>query len=145
MKKIVVIYYSGTGNTEAMAEAVVSGIENSGSEVEVNMLNVSEASIDDVKNADAVALGCPSMGDEVLEEVEMEPFVESISEEVSGKPVVLFGSYDWGNGEWMEKWEVRMMGYGAVLADSGLIVNLQPDEEALEKCNQLGSTLVAAL
>lgn len=143
--KIAVIYWSGTGNTEAMAEAVVSGIKDSNSDIEVNLLRVEDASLEDVQQADALALGCPSMGAEVLEESEMEPFIESISDDVGGKPIVLFGSYDWGAGEWMESWEMQMMGYGAILAATGLIVHLEPDDEALAQCNELGSTLVASL
>ncbi len=145
MKKIVVVYWSQTGNTEAMAEAVALGVKNNELEVDVSLLNVADATVEDIQSADAIALGCPSMGAEVLEESEMEPFVESISDAVSGKPVVLFGSYDWGNGEWMENWQDRMTNYGAILVADGLIVNLQPDDEALAQCYELGSTLAAAL
>lgn len=145
MKNVVVVYWSQTGNTEAMAEAVALGIKNNDLEVNVTLINVADATVDDIETADAIALGCPSMGAEVLEESEMEPFVESISDVVSGKPVALFGSYDWGNGEWMENWQDRMTNYGAILVADGLIVNLQPDDEALAQCNELGSTLVAAL
>lgn len=139
MKKITVIYWSGTGNTEMMAKAVVKGAQASGSEVK--LLTVDQASLDDVVNADGIALGCPSMGAEVLEEEEMEPFVESIKEVVSGKSVVLFGSYDWGNGEWMKDWETRMEGYGANLVDEGLILQLEPTDEGLELCKALGIKL----
>jgi flavodoxin I len=145
MKKVTVVYWSSTGNTQAMAEAVVDGIKGSGSDIEVSLLNVSEASITDVVDADGIALGCPSMGAEVLEESEMEPFVEDISGVIAGKPLVLFGSYDWGTGEWMENWHNRMVDAGAILLTSGLIVNLEPDEEAIKKCEELGSTLVASL
>ncbi|MCP6429303.1 hypothetical protein NL523_28720, partial [Klebsiella pneumoniae] len=81
-----------------MAKAVAEGAQNENTEV--SLLSVSESSIEDVINADAVALGCPSMGAEVLEELEMEPFVLSIEGVISGKPLALFGSYGWGNGEW---------------------------------------------
>lgn len=145
MKYISVIYWSGTGNTEAMAEAVVKGIVNSEEDVDVKLIRVEDATVLDVQDADAVALGCPSMGDEVLEESEMEPFVDSVLSDLAGKPVALFGSYDWGNGEWMEKWETQMMGCGAILVASGVIANLAPDDEALEQCEELGSTLVASL
>lgn len=139
MKNVAVIYWSGTGNTEAMAHALVEGVAIE--ETKVTLLNVSEAKIENVANADAVALGCPSMGAEVLEESEMEPFVESISEAVKGKPIALFGSYGWGNGEWMNDWQDRVEGYGARLIADGLIINGSPDEEGLKKCKDLGGLL----
>ncbi|WP_315121683.1 flavodoxin [uncultured Clostridium sp.] len=139
MKNIVVVYWSGTGNTEAMANALVEGARIE--EAKVTLLNVSEAKVEDVANADAVALGCPSMGSEVLEEGEMEPFVESISEAVKGKQLALFGSYGWGNGEWMIDWQARMIEYGAELVADGLIINESPDEEGLEQCRNLGESL----
>ncbi len=139
MKKVAVIYWSGTGNTEAMAEAVAKGAKGEG--VEVSLQSVSDATIADVTNADAVALGCPSMGLEVLEEAEMEPFVESLQGEIKDKPMVLFGSYGWGNGEWMEDWEVRMKSYGANLVADCLILNETPDAEGLNQCEALGKAL----
>lgn len=142
MKKIVVIYWSGTGNTEAMAVAVAEGAKQENSEV--SLLNVAEASIDDVKNADAIALGCPSMGAEVLEEEEMEEFVSSLEGNVSGKSVALFGSYGWGNGEWMQDWVTRMQNYGANVLGEGLIIMGTPDSQGIEKCNVLGSELSKA-
>lgn len=139
MKNIVIIYWSGTGNTEAMAVALAEGAQNEG--FEVLLKSVDSASIEDVKEADGVALGCPSMGAEVLEESEMEPFVESIAEVVSGKKLALFGSYGWGNGEWMEDWQERMEQYGANLVDDGLIINEAPDEEVLQQCRELGKKI----
>ncbi|CQR72353.1 Flavodoxin [Sporomusa ovata DSM 2662] len=139
MKKIVVIYWSGTGNTEAMAKAVAEGAQNENTEV--SLLSVSESSIEDVINADAVALGCPSMGAEVLEELEMEPFVLSIEGVISGKPLALFGSYGWGNGEWMQDWVQRMQGSGAKVLGEGLIIMETPDHQGLDKCKVLGSNL----
>ncbi|ABR47327.1 flavodoxin [Alkaliphilus metalliredigens QYMF] len=141
MKKITVIYWSGTGNTEMMAEAIAEGAKSNGAEV--NLLNVANATKEDVFNADAVALGCSSMGAEVLEEEEMEPFVESLMDErLKGKPVALFGSYDWGDGEWMRDWDGRMKEYGADLVREGLIIQLTPEDEGLEECRQLGKKLV---
>ncbi|MDO5725893.1 MAG: flavodoxin [Tissierellia bacterium] len=133
MKKV--IFWSGTGNTEAMAEAICEALDDA------ELLEVGDATVDDVANADAIAFGCPSMGDEVLEESEMEPFIESIEDAVKGKPIILFGSYDWGNGEWMEDWEERMKGYGAELVAPGLIVNLEPSDEDLEACKELAKKL----
>ncbi|SHF21322.1 flavodoxin [Alkalibacter saccharofermentans] len=139
MKKIVVIYWSGTGNTQAMAEAVAEGAKSN--DVKVDLLNVSQAKIDDVEKADAVALGCPSMGAEVLEEYEMEPFVESLSGKISGKPIVLFGSYGWGDGEWMADWEERIKQQDANLLKEGLIINEMPDDEGINNCKELGLML----
>ena len=136
---IPVIYWSGSGNTEAMAKAVVEGIKANGNEAK--LLVVGDATVADVENAEAVALGCPAMGDEVLEEDEMEPFVESIAGAVKGKKVVLFGSYDWGDGQWMRDWQERMKGYGANVVREGLIANLEPDNEALAACRELGKAL----
>ena len=144
MKKIAVIYWSGTGNTEMMAKAIAEGAATG--DIEVTLLNVANAKADDAFGADAVALGCPSMGAEILEEDEMEPFVASLdSAGIKDKPVVLFGSYDWGNGEWMKDWEERMKGYGAKLVEEGLIVNLTPDAAALEDCKALGSKLANSI
>jgi len=136
---IPVIYWSGTGNTEAIAKAVAEGIKANGKEAK--LLAVGDASAADVEAAEAVALGCPAMGDEILEEDEMEPFVESIADAVKGKKVVLFGSYDWGDGQWMRDWQERMKGYGADVVKEGLIANLEPDDDALAACKELGKAL----
>ncbi|MCT4619467.1 MAG: flavodoxin [Marinisporobacter sp.] len=136
MKNVTVIYWSGTGNTKLMAEAVAAGAGNN-----AKLLSIEEATKEDVMSADAVALGCPSMGAEVLEEGDMEPFVESLSDCVSGKPVGLFGSYDWGDGQWMRDWVERMQGYGANVLGEGLIAHLTPDDEGLENCRFLGEDL----
>lgn len=137
--KIPVIYWSGTGNTEAMANAVAEGIKENGNEAV--LLPVSQASAADVEAAEALALGCPSMGDEILEEDEMEPFVASIEGLVKGKKLALFGSYDWGDGQWMRDWQERMKGCGAELVKDGLIANLEPDDEAVAACKELGKAL----
>lgn len=133
--KTAVIYWSGTGNTEAMAKAVADG---AGAE----LFSVSAFS-GDVADYDAVAFGCPAMGAENLEEGEFEPFFEGIESKLSGKKVALFGSYGWGDGEWMRNWEERAKNDGATLVGGeGLIVNETPDDEALEKCAALGAELV---
>ncbi|PID82811.1 MAG: flavodoxin [Clostridiales bacterium] len=140
MKKLVIIYWSGTGNTEMMAEAIAEGASARGADVEIK--KVEHATIDDVENADVVALGCPSMGNEVLEESEMEPFVEDIEVVSNGKNMVLFGSYGWGQGEWMEDWKDRMESCGANLVAECLIINETPDNDGLEKCRDLGAEIV---
>lgn len=139
MKKIAVIYWSGTGNTEEMAKAIAEGAKNANTEV--SLLSVDQASVDDIISADAIALGCPSMGAEVLEEAEMEPFVDSIESEVSGKPIALFGSYGWGNGEWMQDWVDRMKGCQAKVMGEGLIIMGAPGDAELEECKTLGIEL----
>ncbi len=132
--KTAVIYWSGTGNTEAMAKAVAEG---AGAE----LFTVSEfsGSVDDY---DAVAFGCPAMGAEMLEEDEFEPFFTEIEGRLSGKKVGLFGSYGWGDGEWMRNWETRVGSDGAVLAGGeGVIANDAPSDDDLEKCRALGKAL----
>lgn len=142
MKNVVIIYWSGTGNTEAMATGVMNGAKSEN--VNVRLLNVGEAKVEDVLKADAVALGCPSMGSEQLEESEMDPFIESISDAIEGKNTALFGSYGWGNGEWMTDWQERMESYGARVIEDGLIINNEPDEEGIKKCKELGELLAKA-
>ena len=142
MSKIQVVYWSQTGNTQAMAEAVARGIEAAGKEAE--LVEVGAASLDDLKNASAFAMGCPAMGDEVLEESEMEPFVESVEGFVSGKTVALFGSYDWGDGQWMRDWSERMTGAGAtVVGGEDAICQEAPDEDAQDELKAMGKQLAA--
>ena len=142
MSKINVVYWSQTGNTRIMAEAVAAGITEAGGEAEV--VEVSAASLDVLKEAGAFALGCPAMGAEGLEETEMEPFVTEIEGFASGKNIGLFGSYGWGDGEWMRDWVERMSGAGAtVLNGEGLMCHEVPDESALSDCEALGQQLAA--
>lgn len=132
--KTAVIYWSGTGNTEAMAKAVAEG---AGAE----LFTVSEFS-GNVDDYDAVAFGCPAMGAEMLEEDEFEPFFTEIEGRLSGKKVGLFGSYGWGDGEWMRNWETRVGSDGAVLAGGeGVIASDAPSDDDLEKCRALGKAL----
>lgn len=142
MDKIYVVYWSQTGNTEAMAEAVARGIRSEGKESAV--VEVGSISPEELKEEAVFALGCPAMGAEVLEESEMEPFVETLETFVKGKTVGLFGSYGWGDGEWMRDWEARMQQAGAnVIGGEGVICHETPDQEALEKCEELGKNLAA--
>ncbi len=137
-----VVYWSGTGNTQVMAEAVAEGIRSAGAEA--NVLEVADADAAALASEDAFALGCPSMGAEQLEETEMEPFVETLEPLVSGKKILLFGSYGWGDGEWMRDWADRMKNAGAVLVRAeGVIANEAPDNEALEECRVAGKDLAA--
>ena len=142
MSKSAVIYWSGTGNTEAMAQAVLDGLNGAGEDAAL-------FSADSVRAADAVqydklALGCPAMGAEVLEESVFEPFFTELEPLLSGKKVALFGSYGWGDGQWMREWQERTEKAGAVLCGEGLIVNEAPDEAGLESCRALGARLASA-
>lgn len=132
--KTAVIYWSGSGNTQAMAEAVA---EAAGAD----LFNVSEFS-GNIDDYDRVAFGCPAMGAEELEESEFEPFFAGVEEKLSGKTIALFGSYGWGDGEWMRSWAERAKAAGAEIIDGeGLIANETPDDEALENCRALGEKL----
>ncbi|MDR3304323.1 MAG: flavodoxin [Treponema sp.] len=144
MKKVAIIFWSGTGNTELMAQQVAKGVSDAGGTAILKP--VGEASSAMVKDADAVAFGSPAMGAEVIEEEEMEPFITGLSSaELGGKPLGLFGSYDWGDGQWMRDWVSRMSAsaLGAKIDGQGLIVNLTPDEAALTQCRDLGKRLAS--
>lgn len=135
--KVSIVYWSSTGNTQAMAEAVAEGVTSAGAQAD--LLTVDAAS-DDVLNSDAVIFGCPAMGAEQLEEDEFEPFFSSVEGKLSGKKVGLFGSYGWGDGEWMRTWQERVSASGALLLGDGIIANEAPDDDVLESCRNLGKT-----
>lgn len=140
MDKVYVVYWSQSGNTQAMAEAIGKGITAAGKEAAVQF--VSEASVEDLKNVKGFALGCPAMGAEVLEEMEMEPFVCELEGFVAGKAIALFGSYAWGDGQWMRDWVDRMSAAGAnIVNGEGLMCQEMPDEEVLSDCENLGRQL----
>ena len=142
MDKVIVAYWSQTGNTAAMAAAIGEGITEAGKEAVVT--DISSVSMDDLQAASAFALGCPAMGAEVLEEGEMEPFVTEVEAFAAGKKIGLFGSYGWGDGQWMRDWEDRMKAAGAtVVGGEGVICQESPDDEALENCKALGKELAA--
>ena len=140
MDKVYVGYWSQTGNTQAMAEAIGKGVTEAGKEAIV--VDVNSASLDDLKAAKGFALGCPAMGAEVLEEMEMEPFVCDVEGFATGKTIALFGSYGWGDGQWMRDWVDRMNGAGAnVMNGEGLMCREVPDEDAINDCIALGKQL----
>ena len=139
MSKITVAYWSGTGNTEAMAEAVGEGIKAAGKECAV--VSISDISASDLEGETSFALGCPAMGAEVLEEEEFEPMFASCESKLSGKRIALFGSYGWGDGEWMRDWETRCKEAGAVLICESVICNEMPDDEGIQSCKALGENL----
>ena len=137
MSKIAVIYWSGTGNTEAMAKAVAEGAKAAGADVDL----LTCADTADVEGYDAVVLGCPAMGAEELEDGEFLPMLESIEPALPGKKTALFGSYGWGGGEWMRTWEARCAEKGITLAADSVTVNEAPDEDGLAACRALGAAL----
>ena len=142
MSKMIVAYWSQTGNTAAMAEAIGRGITEGGKEAVV--AEISSVSMDELKEADVFALGCPAMGAEVLEEAEMEPFVMEVETFAAGKKIALFGSYGWGDGEWMRDWEARMTAAGAsIIGREGLICQEMPDEDGIAACLALGKEMAA--
>ena len=139
---ISIVYWSQTGNTQAMAEAISEGVTEAGKEAKI--IDVTDASLDALKTEKVFALGCPAMGAEVLEESEMEPFVSELEGSVGGKTIALFGSYGWGDGQWMRDWVDRMSSAGAnVLNGEGVICKEAPDDEAVAACTDLGRQLAA--
>ena len=139
MSKIAVVYWSGTGNTESMASAVVEGARKAGAEA--TLLAAAEFGASMMDDYDAVAFGCPSMGSEQLEESEFEPMFADCEAKLRGKRIALFGSYGWGDGEWMRNWEERCIQDGASLVSDSVICNEAPDDEALSACRALGAAL----
>lgn len=140
MSKTAVVYWSGTGNTEAMANAVVKGAKEKGAEV--TLFTAADFGADQVADFDAIAFGCPSMGTEELEDSEFEPMFSAVKDQLSGKKIALFGSYGWGDGEWMRNWEEDCKACGAVLAADSVICNDAPDDDATAQCEALGAALV---
>ncbi len=139
MSKIAVVYWSGTGNTEQMSALVAEGAKAAGAEVTI--YTASEFSANLMDTYDAVAFGCPSMGAEELEESEFEPMFTPCRSKLKGKKIALFGSYGWGDGEWMRNWEEACVSDGAALAHDSVICNEAPDAEASEACKALGKAL----
>ena len=140
MKKTAVVYWSGTGNTEAMAKAVAEGMESAGAQV--TMLTPDQVKASELSAYDAIAFGCPAMGSEVLEEMEFQPMFDEVKRSLGGKSAALFGSYGWGDGQWMRDWCERAKEDGAQLfSDEGLICNETPDDDVQAACRKLGADL----
>lgn len=139
MSKIAVVFWSGTGNTEAMANAVADGAKEKGAEVEI--IAAADFNADAAAGFDGIAFGCPAMGAEVLEEDKFQPMWDGVKGSLSGKKIVLFGSYGWGDGEWMRNWEDDAKAAGADLAAESLTVNEAPDADAVDKCKALGAAI----
>ncbi len=140
MSKLAIVYWSGTGNTEQMAGAVEAGAKEAGGEV--TTFTPSEFDASAVDMFDAIAFGCPAMGDEVLEEEEFDPMFTALESKLNGKKIALFGSYGWGDGAWMRDWEERCKNAGANLAVESVICADAPDADAVTALNAMGSALV---
>ena len=140
MKKTAVIYWSGTGNTKQMAEAVLEGMKSAGADAV--LLEAAQVDASTFSGVDAVAFGCPAMGSEVLEEMEFQPMFDACKRSLGGKRVALFGSYGWGDGEWMRTWESDCDSAGVNLVCESVICTEAPDDAALEACRALGKALV---
>lgn len=136
MADVLLVFWSGTGNTEMMAEKIKEGLEGAGASVDYR--KVDEVSPNEISKFEKIVFGCPSMGVELLEEDEFEPFFQEVETKLSGKKVAIFGSYGWGEGEWMEGWIERINQSGATLYETGLKVNSTPSSEEEETCVQFG-------
>lgn len=141
MAKLAVVYWSGTGNTEGMANFVADGAKEAGADVSV--YTSAEFTPEIANDFEKVAFGCPSMGSEQLEESEFEPMFSSIKDQLTSKKVALFGSYGWGDGEWMRTWDSELQGDGVTVVGT-VIANEAPDDEAAENCKALGKQLANA-
>jgi len=139
MSKVAVVFWSGTGNTAAMAQAVEAGAKDAGADV--TLLTSDDFTADMVGQFDAIAFGCPAMGAEVLEETSFEPMFSAVENSLSGKKIAIFGSYGWGDGLWMRDWEDRCRAAGANLVADGLMANNAPSDSDLDECKSLGRSL----
>lgn len=137
MKKAIIVYWSGTGNTEIMADAIQEGLEIEG--YDVKNVEVYDTTVEEVLKYDKIALGCPSMGLEELEEEDFEPFMRKIELNLKNKKIALFGSYGWGEAEWMIPWEQRIIKAEALLFEEGLTINSTPSSEEEEDCIGFGA------
>ena len=144
MSKVLVVYFSQTGNTEAMAKAVADGVEAAGKEAQ--LVEAENASAADLEAARVFALGSPATGTEEIDDSYMAPLMDEIEGSLSGKKVLLFGSYDWGDGEFMRTWEERVTSAGAKLVTgAGITANLSPDDAAVEALKKAGEELAALI
>lgn len=139
MKKTAIVYWSGTGNTEAMANYIAKGVLSENGIVDI--FKAEEVSSSILKNYDTIAFGCPSMGAEELEQEVFEPMFLEMEEHLNGRKIALFGSYGWGDGEWMRTWEERCIAKGAVITAQSVICNQYPDQDAITALNSLGASL----
>ena len=139
MSKVAIVYWTSTGNTEAMANAVAEGAKLAGADTEV--FTASEFDADKAAGFDSIAFGCPAMGAEELEDTEFEPMFSSVESTITHKKVALFGSYGWGDGQWMRDWVDRCKAAGINLINEGLMANEAPNDADLANCKSLGASL----
>ena len=139
MSKVAIVYWSGTGNTAVMAAAVEAGAKAAGAEVSVFGPDDFTAAM--TAEFDGIAFGCPAMGAEVLEESSYDPMFTDVEGSLSGKKIALFGSYGWGDGQWMRDWEDRCKAAGAKMVCDSVMANYAPSEDVLEECKNLGASL----
>jgi flavodoxin len=143
MSKVAVIYWSGTGNTENMANAVFSRLKEN--DIETDLLEVSGFDISTLANYDGFAFGCPAMGNEELEEAEFEPMFESVEDKLDNKPVAIFGSYEWNDGQWMLDWQERCNDDNINLVADGLAAYGNPEDDDIKACYNLADSLSSKL
>ena len=139
MSKVAIVYWSGTGNTEAMANYVAEGVKKAGGEAD--LFTSAEFGADKAGEYDRIAFGCPSMGAEQLEESEFQPMFDEVSPVLSGKKIALFGSYGWGDGEWMRNWEKDCDDAGINLVCDSITCQEAPNDDTLEACRAMGKQL----
>ena len=142
MAKVAIVYWTGSGNTEAMAHAVEEGAQNAGAEVALNF--VSDVTADEIASFDHIALGCPASGNEQLEEYEFEPFFEELLPQLQNKKVAIFGSYSWNQADWMQIWKQRLNDEGIETIAEPVVAYGYPEDDILEECKKLGETLANA-
>ena len=142
MAKVAIVYWTGSGNTEAMAHAVEEGAQNAGAEVALNF--VSDVTADEIASFDYIALGCPASGNEQLEEYEFEPFFEELLPQLQNKKVAIYGSYSWNQGDWMQIWKQRLNDEGIETIAEPVVAYGYPEDDILEECKKLGETLANA-
>ena len=139
MSKVAVVYWSSTGNTEAMANAVAEGAKLAGADTSI--FTASDFNADKAAEFDAIAFGCPAMGAEELDDTEFEPMFSSVEGAIAHKKIALFGSYGWGDGQWMRDWVDRCKASGINLINEGLIANESPNDADVANCKALGASL----
>ena len=140
MRKIALVYISLTGNTASMAEVVESALKD---RAEVTVFDVSQDDFTNPSDFDAIAFGCPAMGQEVLEEDSFEPMFSSIETSLAGKDVALFGSYGWGDGQWMRDWQDRVEAAGGRLVADPVIAQGAPDDDATAQLEALATAVAS--
>ncbi len=134
MSGIAVLYWSGSGNTEKMAQLIAQGAG-------VTSKHVADATRDDLRDASLIAFGSPALGDEGIDETEMAPFLASVGDVLGDKKIVLFGSYGWGNGAWLERWKETLSKSGLHVLDDHLAIHEAPEGESVTKCVDFGKKI----